>query len=139
MPPIVETRDLRKVFRTVKRVPGPGGALKTLFSRERTERVAVEGVTMSLEAGELVGYIGPNGAGKSTTIKMLTGILVPTSGEIRVAGLVPADERKRNARIYRRRLRAAQPALLGSAADRELRAPARDLRDPTRDVQAQSR
>jgi len=98
MPPIVETRDLRKVFRTVKRVPGPGGALKTLFLREKTERVAVEGVTMSLEAGELVGYIGPNGAGKSTTIKMLTGILVPTSGEIRVAGLVPADERKRNAR-----------------------------------------
>ena len=53
---------------------------------------------MSLEAGELVGYIGPNGAGKSTTIKMLTGILVPTSGEIRVAGLVPHEERKRNAR-----------------------------------------
>jgi len=60
--------------------------------------VAVEGVTMSLEEGELVGYIGPNGAGKSTTIKMLTGILVPTSGEVRVAGLVPYAERKKNAR-----------------------------------------
>ncbi len=96
--PIVETRDLRKVFRTVKRHAGPGGALKTLFSREREERVAVESVTMSLEPGELVGYIGPNGAGKSTTIKMLTGILVPTSGEIRVAGIVPHEDRKRNAR-----------------------------------------
>jgi ABC-2 type transport system ATP-binding protein len=53
---------------------------------------------MSLEAGELVGYIGPNGAGKSTTIKMLTGILVPTSGYVSVAGLVPYQERKRNAR-----------------------------------------
>jgi ABC-2 type transport system ATP-binding protein len=53
---------------------------------------------MSLDAGELVGYIGPNGAGKSTTIKMLTGILVPTSGEILVAGIVPYLERKRNAR-----------------------------------------
>jgi len=96
--PIVETRDLRKVFRAVKRYPGAAGALRTLFSREHVDRVAVEGMTMSLEAGELVGYIGPNGAGKSTTIKMLTGILVPTSGEMVVAGLVPYRERKRNAR-----------------------------------------
>ncbi len=96
--PIIETQDLRKVFRSVKRIPGAGGALKTLFSRETVERVAVEGVTMSLDEGELVGYIGPNGAGKSTTIKMLTGILVPTSGSVRVAGLVPYEERKRNAR-----------------------------------------
>ncbi len=96
--PIIETRDLRKVFRSVKRVPGPLGALRTLFSRAYEERVAVAGVTMSLEPGELVGYIGPNGAGKSTTIKMLTGILVPTSGEVRVAGIVPYESRRINAR-----------------------------------------
>ncbi|GAC1539304.1 MAG: ATP-binding cassette domain-containing protein [Vulcanimicrobiaceae bacterium] len=96
--PIIQTRELRKVFRSIKRTPGAIGAIKTLFSRETVERVAVEGVTMSLDAGELVGYIGPNGAGKSTTIKMLTGILVPTSGEIRVSGLVPHLERKTNAR-----------------------------------------
>jgi ABC-2 type transport system ATP-binding protein len=96
--PIIETRDLRKVFRSVKRTPGALGALRTLFSREFVDRIAVEGVTMALEAGELVGYIGPNGAGKSTTIKMLTGILVPTSGEVRVAGLEPHRDRKRNAR-----------------------------------------
>jgi ABC-2 type transport system ATP-binding protein len=96
--PMIETHDLRKVFRAVKRKPGPLGALQTLFSREYEDRVAVEGINMSLEAGELVGYIGPNGAGKSTTIKMLTGILVPTAGEIVVAGLVPYRERKRNAR-----------------------------------------
>jgi ABC-2 type transport system ATP-binding protein len=96
--PIIETRELRKVFRSVKRVPGPVGALRTLFSRASVERVAVEGVTLSIEPGELVGYIGPNGAGKSTTIKMLTGILVPTSGQATVAGLVPWRERKRNAR-----------------------------------------
>ena len=96
--PIIETRDLRKVFRTVKRTPGALGALRTLFSREYDESVAVDGVTMSLEPGELVGYIGPNGAGKSTTIKMLTGILVPTSGEVRVAGLVPWKQRNENAR-----------------------------------------
>jgi ABC-2 type transport system ATP-binding protein len=98
MPPIIETRELRKVFRTVKRTPGAFGALKTLFSNEREERVAVGGVTMALEPGELVGYIGPNGAGKSTTIKMLTGILVPTSGDVRVAGIVPYAKRKENAR-----------------------------------------
>src|ERR1700681_231825 len=96
--PIIQTRELRKVFRAVKRYPGAIGALRTLFSREHVDRVAVEGVTMSLEAGELVGYIGPNGAGKSTTIKMLTGILVPTSGDVTVAGLVPYRERRRNAR-----------------------------------------
>ncbi|MFY9779027.1 MAG: ATP-binding cassette domain-containing protein [Candidatus Baltobacteraceae bacterium] len=95
---IIETRDLRKVFRSVKRTPGALGALRTLFTREYVDRVAVEDVTMSLEAGELVGYIGPNGAGKSTTLKMLTGILVPTSGYVSVAGLVPHEQRMRNAR-----------------------------------------
>ncbi len=96
--PIIETRDLRKVFRSVKRVPGPLGALRTVFSRTYEDRVAVAGVSMSLQAGELVGYIGPNGAGKSTTIKMLTGILVPTSGAIQVAGVVPHENRRVNAR-----------------------------------------
>jgi len=95
--PIVETADLRKVFRSIKRRPGIGGAIAALFSREYEETAAVDGVTMSLEAGELVGYLGPNGAGKSTTIKMLTGILVPTSGTVRVAGLVPHRQRLENA------------------------------------------
>ena len=74
------------------------GALRTVFSRTYEERAAVDGVTMSLEAGELVGYIGPNGAGKSTTIKMLTGILVPSSGEVRVNGIVPYEDRRANGR-----------------------------------------
>jgi ABC-2 type transport system ATP-binding protein len=95
--PIVEARDLRKVFRTTKRTPGALGALRSLFTRATEERVAVDDVTFALEPGELVGYIGPNGAGKSTTIKMLTGILVPTSGTVRVAGLVPWKNRKENA------------------------------------------
>jgi ABC-2 type transport system ATP-binding protein len=94
---IIETADLRKVFRSVKRRPGVGGAIAALFSREYEEKAAVDGITMSLEAGELVGYLGPNGAGKSTTIKMLTGILVPTSGSISVAGLVPHRQRLENA------------------------------------------
>ena len=96
--PIIRTRGLRKVFRTVKRHPGAAGALRTLFTRAYEEKVAVSGVDMEIEAGELVGYIGPNGAGKSTTIKMLTGILVPTSGTIDVAGIVPYAQRNQNAR-----------------------------------------
>jgi ABC-2 type transport system ATP-binding protein len=96
--PIVEARDLRKVFRTLKRTPGALGALRSLFSREYEERVAVDDVTFAIEPGELIGYIGPNGAGKSTTIKMLTGILVPSSGQALVAGLVPWKQRKENAR-----------------------------------------
>lgn len=95
---IIRTRDLRKTFRSPKRRTGAGGALLTLFSRQYEEKVAVRDVTMELETGELVGYIGPNGAGKSTTIKMLTGILVPTSGTIEVAGLVPSERRRENAR-----------------------------------------
>ena len=96
--PIIRTRALRKVFRSVKRTPGAAGALRTLFSRAYEEKVAVSDVNMDLEPGELVGYIGPNGAGKSTTIKMLTGILVPTSGTIEVAGIVPHERRNENAR-----------------------------------------
>ena len=96
--PIVMTRDLRKIFRIRKRGEGTLGALRSFFSPGYDERVAVDDVNFSLEPGELVGYIGPNGAGKSTTIKMLTGILVPTSGEVRVAGIVPWRDRKQNAR-----------------------------------------
>src|SRR5947209_13239758 len=98
MPPIIRTHDLRKTFRTPKRRPGVAGALRTLFSREYEDKIAVRDVNMELESGELVGYIGPNGAGKSTTIKMLTGILVPTSGTIEVSGLVPYERRNENAR-----------------------------------------
>jgi ABC-2 type transport system ATP-binding protein len=96
--PIIRTRALRKVFRSVKRAAGAGGALRALFSRDYEDKVAVSGITMDVEPGELVGYIGPNGAGKSTTIKMMTGILVPTSGTIEVAGIVPYQRRQQNAR-----------------------------------------
>jgi ABC-2 type transport system ATP-binding protein len=93
---IIETVELRKVFRSVVRHPGLGGAFTALFSREFEEKAAVEGVSFSVQEGEVVGYLGPNGAGKSTTIKMLTGILVPTSGSLHVAGIVPHERRIEN-------------------------------------------
>jgi ABC-2 type transport system ATP-binding protein len=85
--PVIETRDLRKTF-TVTRKAGR-------FRRTRHPVVAVDGVTLRVERGELLGYIGPNGAGKSTTLKMLTGVLMPTGGEVRVCGLVPVPQRRR--------------------------------------------
>jgi ABC-2 type transport system ATP-binding protein len=94
---IIEAVGLRKVFRSIERQPGLGGALAALFARSYEEKVAVDDVNFALEPGELVGYIGPNGAGKSTTIKMLTGILVPTAGTLRVAGIAPHANRMANA------------------------------------------
>src|SRR4029078_11196425 len=87
---LIEARDLSRTFVVRKR----GGRV----SRTRTEVRAVREVSLEIAAGEMVGYIGPNGAGKSTTIKMLTGILVPTSGYLRVAGLDPSRRRTELAR-----------------------------------------
>jgi ABC-2 type transport system ATP-binding protein len=87
---IVEIEDLTRHF-TVRK---PAGRLR----REKTLVRAVDGITFSVAAGECVGYIGANGAGKSTTIKMLTGILVPTSGTVRVTGLEPVRQRRELAR-----------------------------------------
>lgn len=98
MAPIIRVDHLRKEFKIARRKEGAFGALRTLFSREYTTKVAVDDVSFAIEPGELVGYIGPNGAGKSTTIKMLTGILVPTSGQVQVRGLVPYERRVENAR-----------------------------------------
>lgn len=95
--PIIRVRELVKEFRVPKRQPGVLGSVRTLFTRESTVTRAVDGVSFTVEEGELLGYLGPNGAGKSTTIKVLTGILVPTAGEVMVAGLVPWRERERNA------------------------------------------
>ncbi|MFF4382365.1 ATP-binding cassette domain-containing protein [Kitasatospora sp. NPDC001547] len=82
---LIELHDVRRSF-TVRTRTGR-------FGRTRREVRAVDGLDFTVEAGECVGYIGPNGAGKSTTVKMLTGILVPSSGRLRVAGVDPARER----------------------------------------------
>ncbi|WEH17365.1 ATP-binding cassette domain-containing protein [Streptomyces sp. VNUA24] len=97
MSAVIEARGLSKVFRTTVRRPGLAGALRSLVSPQRVDKVAVRDVEFSVGRGELLALLGPNGAGKSTTIKMLTGILTPTSGEAVVAGVVPHRDRERNA------------------------------------------
>lgn len=96
--PIIHVTDLTKRFRTPRRFDGKWGAVRTLVTRQYDEHVAVDRLSFQIHPGEMVGYVGPNGAGKSTTIKMLTGILVPTSGIVEVAGLIPHKNRKQNAK-----------------------------------------
>lgn len=91
----IEVENLRKTFRTKQKQPGVGGSLRALWSPNYTITTAVDGISFCIGRGEVVGFIGPNGAGKSTTLKMLTGILHPTSGEARVLGFVPWRERQR--------------------------------------------
>lgn len=94
---MIEVNHIVKEFVSPKKYPGLKGAIKGLFSTEKVVKRAVDDISFSIGDGEIVGYIGSNGAGKSTTIKMMTGILTPTSGECRVNGIDPSRERKRNA------------------------------------------
>lgn len=90
--------ELKKVSRKFKIAKREKSLLKYIFHREFVEKEAVSDISFQIEEGELVGFIGPNGAGKSTTIKMMSGILVPSSGELRVLGMVPYENRKRLAK-----------------------------------------
>ena len=88
---------LVKEFRRPRRVEGTFGGLRAFFSGRSEVIRAVDDVSFAIDRGELVGYLGPNGAGKSTTIKMLTGILTPTAGQVTIAGLDPSRHRRANA------------------------------------------
>ena len=85
----IHAEGLTKAFRTYKKKPGLRGAFAGLFHREYEQTLAAKDVSFSVEPGEFVGFLGPNGAGKTTTLKMLAGLLYPTSGKARVLGYVP--------------------------------------------------
>ena len=86
---MIEIHHLTKTFRVAHKEPGLTGALKGLFKREYRDVHAVQDMSFLIKEGELVGFLGPNGAGKTTTLKMLSGLLHPTSGEAKVLGHVP--------------------------------------------------
>lgn len=94
---MIELKNVEKYFKKPVRGKGVWGMFKTLFSRKHTLVKAVDGVSFTVNDGEAVGYIGANGAGKSTTIKMMSGILTPTGGEILIDGKHPYKSKERNA------------------------------------------
>ena len=91
--PVIEVNQLTKTYRTYKKRPGFTGALRGLFHREHESVYAAQNVTFAVGEGELVGFLGPNGAGKTTTLKMLAGLLYPTSGSAHVLGYVPWERK----------------------------------------------
>lgn len=91
---VIEVQNLRKEFNSYSSRPGLAGAFRDLFTRNFKVHAAVDNISLTVKQGEMVGYIGENGAGKSTTIKMLTGILTPTSGSIIVNGMSPHKQRE---------------------------------------------
>ena len=94
---MIKVENLSREFKSNKKYPGFRGAIKSFFSREYTIKKAVENISFEIGDGEIVGYIGSNGAGKSTTIKIMTGILTPTSGTVTVNGIIPYENREKNA------------------------------------------
>lgn len=95
---MIKVENLSKEFKISKKYPGIKGALRSFFSTEYTIKKAVDDISFEINDGEIVGYIGANGAGKSTTIKMMTGILTPSSGRIIVDGVIPYENREKNAK-----------------------------------------
>ena len=95
---MIRVENLSKEFKINKKYPGFKGAIKSFFSTEYVTKKAVDDISFKINDGEIVGYIGANGAGKSTTIKMMTGILTPTNGIVTVDGVVPYENREKNAK-----------------------------------------
>src|SRR5580698_6228430 len=100
MVPMIEVQNLTRVFRTYKKKPGFWGGVKGLFNRTYDETAAAKDVSFSIAEGEFVGFLGPNGAGKTTTLKMLSGLIFPTSGTARVAGFDPTKRENAYRRIF---------------------------------------
>jgi ABC-2 type transport system ATP-binding protein len=92
--PLIEVKNLSRTFEYYRKQRGLLGSFKSFFRREKLYAEAVKDISFSIEEGELIGFLGPNGAGKTTTLKMLSGILHPTSGEIKVLGHIPAQRKK---------------------------------------------
>ena len=115
---MIKVENLSKIFKSSKKFPGFLGSIKGLFTREYIEKVAVNDISFEIASGDIVGYIGSNGAGKSTTIKIMTGILTPTSGTVLVDGVEPYKNRQLNAKKNRSCFWSKNTTLVGFAFER---------------------
>ncbi len=97
---MIAVRNLTRVFRTYKKQPGFWGGVKGLFHRQFEETAAAKDISFDIAEGEFVGFLGPNGAGKTTTLKMLSGLIYPTSGTARVAGFDPTKRENAYRRLF---------------------------------------
>lgn len=91
--PVIEVNNLKKYYQVHQKEPGLSGSIRSLFNRKYYDVKAVDDVSFEIKEGELVGFIGPNGAGKTTTLKVLSGLLYPTSGQVSVLGYTPWDRK----------------------------------------------
>ncbi|EKE06195.1 MAG: hypothetical protein ACD_19C00053G0001, partial [uncultured bacterium] len=90
---VIKVKNLSKYYQVHQKEPGLLGSVKSLFARKYTDVKAVDDVSFEIEEGELIGFIGPNGAGKTTTLKVLSGLLYPTSGKVSVLGYTPWERK----------------------------------------------
>ena len=97
---MIDVQNLTRIFRTYKKRPGFGGGVRGLIKRDFEETAAAKEISFSIQEGEFVGFLGPNGAGKTTTLKMLSGLIYPTSGAARVAGYDPSRRENAYRRIF---------------------------------------
>ncbi|MBM3852400.1 MAG: ATP-binding cassette domain-containing protein [Verrucomicrobia bacterium] len=97
---MIEVQQLTRVFRTYRKQPGFWGGVRGLFHREFEETAAAQDISFAIAEGEFVGFLGPNGAGKTTTLKMLSGLIFPTSGTARVAGFDPTKRENAYRRLF---------------------------------------
>src|SRR5271165_941849 len=97
---MIEVEHLTRIFRTYRKLPGFWGGVRGLINRTYDETAAAKDITFSIAEGEFVGFLGPNGAGKTTTLKMLSGLIFPTSGTARVAGFDPTRRENAYRRIF---------------------------------------
>ena len=125
--PVIHIHELSKTYEVTERESGLKASVRSLIKRTQEEVRAVDRISFDLAAGEIVGFLGPNGAGKTTTLKMLSGLLYPTSGEVTVLGFVPSKAAEQLPAPDHARDGSAQSTGLGYPGAGLLRAQSRHL------------